>query len=500
MRTRRLLLSAVLAGIACCCLPSPAAADTYTSRPLGDATADRAAPAVAGDDLFPVLAWEEGGHVWTERLDLFCATPPPVAVDHGTGRGPVLGRLADGGFVLAWLRGADRIVVTTGDGNLSWQDAQEITVPALLDETSRLDLWTAADPAAPAAWLAVGGGAWNDRTVFFLAGGPQGWSPPVPVTGGLTAPAFPQVTCRPGPAGIPQPTIFFVQAASGLWRADGTTAGTWSPPVPQTGPGWDFDTFGNELDVAADPDGGWALLAVGLQPACPCNRIRYAHGDAAGNWSSLEDLTVDLEAYDWPSSPRLAFDTTGRLHAFWHQLGSDSDLTPHSTRLFHRLRDGGVWVDVTAGLPGPDRRGIATPVALAPDAQGHVLAAWAERDTIGMDPAPQEIWVRTWTGSTGAPGTSPRRVTARLAARPNPFNPSVTVTLTSPAAPLRVEILDARGRRIAELPVTAAGPDRWQGHWRGRDAAGRAVPSGIYMVRATLPGGNVARTEITLAR
>jgi len=500
MRTDRAVLLAVLAGIVCGCLPPAAVADNYTSRPLGNATADRFRPAVAGDAVVPMVAWDESGHVWSEQLDLSCQNPSPVPVDHGSGRAPVLGRFADGTFVLAWLRGTDRVVVTTGNGNLSWQDEQEIALPVLLDEVSRLDLWAPAGVTAPAAWLTVAGGPWTDRTIFFLAGGPQGWHPPVAVTAGLTAPAFPQIVGRPGAAGSSQPTIFFVHPDGGLWRTDGTAGVSWTEPRLQTGPDWGFDSFGNELDVTADPAGGWALLAVGLQPTCPCNRIRYTHGDTTGNWSPLADLTVPVEAYDWPSSPRLAFDRGGRLHAFWHQLGSDLSMAPHSTRLFHRILDGSVWQEETAGLPGPERQGIAPAVALAPDAQGHVLTAWAERDTIDAVPQPQEIWVRTWSGITGSPGATPRPAIAQISARPNPFNPSVTITVTAPARPLRVEIVDARGRRVATLPVAAAGGERWQGYWDGRDVAGRAVPSGVYMVRATLPGGSMARTTITLAR
>ncbi len=77
---------------------------------------------------------------------------------------------------------------------------------------------------------------------------------------------------------------------------------------------------------------------------------------------------------------------------------------------------------------------------------------------------------------------------------PNPFNPQVSLpfALTRPGD-VRLEILDAAGRRVA---APWRGPRTAGEHvvvWDGRDEAGRAVPSGVYLVRLRL--GDELRTR-----
>ena len=90
-----------------------------------------------------------------------------------------------------------------------------------------------------------------------------------------------------------------------------------------------------------------------------------------------------------------------------------------------------------------------------------------------------------FTGSivTAAPEGAPSAAPA-LAAWPNPFNPATTIAWSMPAAgALRLEVLDATGRRLALLQEgpAAAGPGSLR--WDGRDAAGRPQASGVYFVR-----------------
>ncbi len=83
---------------------------------------------------------------------------------------------------------------------------------------------------------------------------------------------------------------------------------------------------------------------------------------------------------------------------------------------------------------------------------------------------------------------------------PNPCNPATTIGFVVPqAGPVRLEVLDARGRRVARLVdrILPAGPA--QVVWRGRDDAGRDAPSGVYLVRVTGAAGP-ARGRVTLVR
>jgi hypothetical protein len=100
--------------------------------------------------------------------------------------------------------------------------------------------------------------------------------------------------------------------------------------------------------------------------------------------------------------------------------------------------------------------------------------------------------------TSGTP--APEAVAAGYAlegAAPNPFNPSTTVGYAVPEA-CRVSIVvhDTRGRRVRTLLERAfAGAARGHVVWDGRDAAGRALPSGVYWVR--LRSAGAANVEVS---
>lgn len=87
-----------------------------------------------------------------------------------------------------------------------------------------------------------------------------------------------------------------------------------------------------------------------------------------------------------------------------------------------------------------------------------------------------------------------------LAAAPNPAIGAVRLTLASAAGGERaLEVFDVGGRRIAGLPMSPSGSDRWQCAWDGRDAEGRAVAPGLYLARVATPAG-VAMARVSLMR
>ena len=100
---------------------------------------------------------------------------------------------------------------------------------------------------------------------------------------------------------------------------------------------------------------------------------------------------------------------------------------------------------------------------------------------------------------TPVPGR-PLLVAGLRQATPNPFNPLTTIAFTtSRAGPVRVAIYDLRGRELVELVggVLEAGEHRVQ--WHGIDAAGREVPSGLYVVQFTAEG-RVQTQKLALLR
>lgn len=75
-------------------------------------------------------------------------------------------------------------------------------------------------------------------------------------------------------------------------------------------------------------------------------------------------------------------------------------------------------------------------------------------------------------------------VTASLSASPNPFNPRTELRyeVAPNARVVRLEIFDARGRRIRQLPAKQA-PGVHTTSWDGTDGRGVRLGSGLYLAR-----------------
>jgi hypothetical protein len=73
---------------------------------------------------------------------------------------------------------------------------------------------------------------------------------------------------------------------------------------------------------------------------------------------------------------------------------------------------------------------------------------------------------------------------ALRAATPNPFSASTAMTIELPErGDVRLEVFDIRGRRVHTLVSGSLPSGKHTVTWDGRGAAGRAVPTGIYVVR-----------------
>ena len=113
--------------------------------------------------------------------------------------------------------------------------------------------------------------------------------------------------------------------------------------------------------------------------------------------------------------------------------------------------------------------------------------------------------VLSWTQPDSADLVSPVADVplARLAlgpARPNPFNPSTTISFTLPEEQtVRLDVYDVRGRRVRRLLNGHLPAGERQVVWDGCDDADRPVAAGVYLVR--LRAGSEARTRgVTLLK
>lgn len=99
-------------------------------------------------------------------------------------------------------------------------------------------------------------------------------------------------------------------------------------------------------------------------------------------------------------------------------------------------------------------------------------------DDFGFYDAPATSGVPDGSGG-GIPSLA-----GRLTASPNPFLTATDLRIEAPGrAPLSVNIYDASGRLVRRLYSGTVSGD-WTTRWDGADDSGRAVPAGLYFVRA----------------
>ncbi len=99
---------------------------------------------------------------------------------------------------------------------------------------------------------------------------------------------------------------------------------------------------------------------------------------------------------------------------------------------------------------------------------------------------PTTVRIGDGTSSTGAPPLPP--AAPRLT--PNPFNPRTEFSLDLPTAgPVRLDVLDVRGRMIAVLFDGQSAGGSLRASWDGRDDGGQAAPGGVYLFRCRFDGG-----------
>ncbi len=101
-----------------------------------------------------------------------------------------------------------------------------------------------------------------------------------------------------------------------------------------------------------------------------------------------------------------------------------------------------------------------------------------------IDYTPTDIEELDITAVSG-PATTPAPASSRLLENyPNPFNPSTHIPfeLDQPDR-VRIAIFDLNGRQVTQLVDAVFEAGHHQVEWNGRDASGRSVASGTYLVR-----------------
>jgi hypothetical protein len=98
---------------------------------------------------------------------------------------------------------------------------------------------------------------------------------------------------------------------------------------------------------------------------------------------------------------------------------------------------------------------------------------------------------------TAVPEDHAPTLTATLQAAPNPFNPATEVSFELPrGGATQVDIHDSRGRLVRRLLAADLPAGAHRVTWRGHDAAGQRMPSGVYHVVLSAPGLRESRSVV----
>ncbi len=94
----------------------------------------------------------------------------------------------------------------------------------------------------------------------------------------------------------------------------------------------------------------------------------------------------------------------------------------------------------------------------------------------------------------------PANTAQRLATSPNPFRDTTVLRFALPSSALvRLDLLDASGRRVRVLGPAQLGAGMQSVTWDGRDESGHRVPPGIYLARLTA-GADVRQAKLIRVR
>jgi len=222
------------------------------------------------------------------------------------------------------------------------------------------------------------------------------------------------------------------------------------------------------------------------------------HGDIWGLRDNLADLAprygkelmVVETAYPWTLGWE---DDTNNMVGDTTQLHPGYDATP--AKQFEFLRD---LVTVVEATPGGLGAGVVywEPAWIVVD--GGPGCPWENLALFNFDgeALPGFGFAQPWGTGVGEEEPAARPFLSR--GSPNPFRESATFSLVvpSPGARVRVRVFDVSGRLVTTLIDRRLPPGERSVSWDGRDADGRRVASGVYMLSAEVDGKRAARKAV----
>ena len=254
-----------------------------------------------------------------------------------------------------------------------------------------------------------------------------------------------------------------------FWGVDGVEAGPGS---------------GDQLDpaITADAAGGAVIAWSDLRGATSdvwAQRL-LANGARAWGAAGLAVCTLAGEQL----FPALAPDGTGGAIIVWE----DTRTSAASDLWVQRVSGNGATRWAAGGAPVSTASGSQYQPAIVSDGDSVGVVVWVDQRTGGSDLFAQRVPAIVTLDAPVAPAAG-----LALAAAPNPSRAACVLRFTLSAAQhVRLDVLDAGGRRVRTLADENRAPGVHALAWDGRDDAGRVLPAGAYFAR--LAGANGVRT------
>ncbi len=295
---------------------------------------------------------------------------------------------------------------------------------------------------------------------------------------------------------------FVFHDGAGTWDNNG--GADWSVPVSGGGGGEPPFVMDGQLDAGvdemadcgthglwADVQDGWLYVATDLPSAAP----------GADVFLLLQSLSFDVIPPPWAKSgATVGWDAYLAREgdngwSGWFDAGETTPPAGDFRLASGTVLEGVVRLDDLYPAGWPAELDIAAAAYGTADG-GSLLDQCPGGDGDG-DLTAAADWVPAWVPVSTEPTPAPL---ARLAAAPNPFNPSTRLAFSLPAAGhATLDVYDARGRRVRRLLDEPRTSGVFTETWDGRDDLGRTLPGGVYLARLSV-GGEVAVLKLSLVK
>jgi photosystem II stability/assembly factor-like uncharacterized protein len=368
--------------------------------------------------------------------------------------------------------GSDGYCLRTTNGGATWERDPSAPGGAQVEFVDDLNGWMLTEGSASRVWRTTDGGAtWDQHFI-----GTSSW-----IEG-----------------------IFFIDAnrgwaygGNGTIRTTGDGGQTWSPQSSGTG---------NFVQVVLflDPLEGWAAGGLGSGNGF----IRHTTNGGA-NWTpqtpALGDhITAGFFLNDqegWLSGVGGRVQKTTDGGATWQFAGS----VPHTyVEKVFMLDSKNGWLvarNPLGGGPPEDGRGFLYRTTTGGSTWTIEWAApWVKGAMTDIDQRPDGgVWacgahntILSHGASSSLPSAPPAPVATLIGIAPSPFTTRTSLRYSlSEESPVRLAIFDVAGRRARTLAEGVQPPGAYEFVWDGRDARGRALPSGVYFGRLKTSGQDI---------